>query len=472
MPLIIFLASCISSLIFALSFPPFNFWYFAFFGLVPLIFLSSKYNKLSFFIGFIAGLSFYIFLLNWLFAVSGFFYILLCVYLAIYWGIFFYLSSLYNFNPFVCASMWFFIEILIENLLTGFPWLSFSLSQSTNHYIWKLPQIIGSKGISFFLILSNFTIFCLFQKKFKVFLISFFVFIISFTLLFFYNPEIKQKGKLKVMIIQPGIKTEKIKESETIINILWEMTTKNVKKLKPDVVIWPEGSFPDDIFSRPEILKKIKLLCENYKFSLIFGTFRSNNSKYYNSALFLKNGKIEFYDKTHLVPYGEFILGGRWEFIKKIFVNYAGYTPNIERGKEIKNFNYKEIKIAPLICYENIFPEITNKMLESGSNIFVVITNDSWFGNSFGPYQHFYHNVLRALETGRYFIQCGLSGISGIISEKGEVLKIIDIDKKETLFFEVPLFFQKTIYGKYSDFPISILSLLIIGGYLCRILKK
>ncbi len=469
---LLFIGSVVSGLIFVLSFPPFNLYYIGWFGLLPAILISYKFKKLSFLIGFLSGFSFYVFLLSWLFTVSNFFYLLLCMYLSIYWGIFFYLVSKFDYNPFVAASIWFFIEILIENLLTGFPWLTFSLSQATNHYIWKLPQFIGSKGISFFLVFFNFFLLSILLKKFRVLTLSLGFLIISFLFFHFYNPEVKKNGNIKVMIVQPGLRTSEIKKIETPLKILTDITIRNVKKITPDIVIWPEGSFPDNILCEIKILKKLKFICQKYKFSLILGTFRKEKNKFYNTALFLNRGQIEFYDKTHLVPYGEFLPGGRLKLIKEIFLRYAGYFPEIERGREIKTFNYKRVKIAPLICYENIFPYITNKMVKKGGEIFVVITNDSWFGGSAGPCQHFYHNVLRCMETGRYFIQCGLSGISGIISEKGVIVDKINLNEKGVLFVDVPLFSTETFYVKHGDFSLFIFSLFITGVYLCRKLKK
>lgn len=469
---LIFLFIAVSVILFSLSFPPFNHFYFGWFSLVPVIYFSYKYKKFSFVIGFFSGVIFYIFLLNWLFTVSSFFYLLLCVYLAIYWGLFFYISGNFSFNPFVAASIWFFMEILIENLLTGFPWLSFSLSQSTCPYIWKVSQIAGAKGISFLLVFSNFFLFTLISKKLKTISLSLFFFLIIFLGLIFYKPQLKKEGNLKVMLIQPGIITEEVKNVEMPVNILLKMTEKNIKNSKVDIVIWPEGSYSSDIFSNKKILMKIKRMCRKNNVSLIMGTFRKENGKFYNTALFLNKRKIEFYDKMHLVPYGEFIPGGRWGLIKKIFTSYAGYIPEIERGKGIKIFEIKGVKISPLICYENIFSEITNNMVKKGNNVFIVITNDSWFGNSFGPYQHFYQNALRASETGRFFIQCALSGVSGITSEKGKIIKKININKKGIVFFNIPVFSGTTGYVKYGDIPLFILALIITGGYICRRSKK
>jgi len=469
---LLFVGSVVSGLIFALSFPPFNLCYIGWVGLLPAILISYKFKKLSFLIGFLSGLSFYVFLLSWLYTVSSFFYLLLCVYLSIYWGIFFYLVSKFDYNPFVAASIWFFMEILIENLLTGFPWLTFSLSQTTNHYIWKLPQFIGSKGISFSLVFFNFFLLSIFLKKFKVFTLSLCFLIISFLFVYFYNPKVKKSGSIKIMLVQPDVKTSEIKNPETPLKILTEITLKNIKKFKPDIIIWPEGSYPDNILVEKKIIKKLKYICGKYKFSLILGTFRNEKNKFYNTALFLNKRKIEFYDKTHLVPYGEFIPGGRLKLIKEIFIRYAGYSPEIERGKEIKTFNYRGVKISPLICYENIFPDITNKMVKKEGEVFVVITNDSWFGGSAGPYQHFYHNVLRCMENGRYFIQCALSGVSGIVSEKGEIVDKINLNEKGFLVFNVPLFSTTTFYVKHGDFPLFIFSLFITGVYLCRKLRK
>ncbi|MCM8832521.1 MAG: apolipoprotein N-acyltransferase, partial [Candidatus Omnitrophica bacterium] len=177
--------------------------------------------------------------------------------------------------------------------------------------------------------------------------------------------------------------------------------------------------------------------------------------------------------KIHLVPYGEFILGERFILIRKIFYKIAGYYPELKPGNNYKTFKYKNIKFSTLICYENIFTDMSYNFLKNKTDFFIVITNDSWFGNSFGPYQHFYHNIFRAIETGRYFLQTGLTGITGIISPEGKIEKILEKENKQLFFegnlnFSLPVEIYETFYSKYGIYPFFLFCLILTGLLICR----
>ena len=76
-------------------------------------------------------------------------------------------------------------------------------------------------------------------------------------------------------------------------------------------------------------------------------------------------------------------------------------------------------KIGMLICYEGVFPSITNDTVRRGAEVLVNITNDAWFGRSSAPYQHFACYVFRAVETDRYVLRAANTGISAIIDPRG-----------------------------------------------------
>ena len=93
------------------------------------------------------------------------------------------------------------------------------------------------------------------------------------------------------------------------------------------------------------------------------------------------------YDKQKLVPFGEFLPFGHFfeKFgLKKITYGYGSFST----GSNQNNFKYNNLNILPLICYEIIFPKLTQYSDEK-NNLIVNISEDAWFGNSIGPHQHF-----------------------------------------------------------------------------------
>ncbi|MCX8082157.1 MAG: apolipoprotein N-acyltransferase [bacterium] len=468
--------SLTSGILFIFAFPPFNLWQIAFFSLIPLLIASREKDSKNFLIGLIGGFTFYSISFFWLYKLAGPVYLFLALYLSIYWGLFLYLIFVLPATGriFTAGALWFFLEIIISYLLTGFPWLLAGLSQWNNSYLIKLAGIFGIYGLSFIVISGNFTIFYSFQKRhFVSWSISVIIFVTLFFSHFPQSLSTKNKGEtLKVMVVQPNIDSFH-RNPEKDIEKAKTMTIEYLKKEKVDVIVWPEGIYPDIIIQNIDIINDLKKITKKYNVGIILGTFTGNDKEIFNSALLIEGENIQIYNKTHLVPYGEFIPGGRMKVITRIFEKMAGYIPYIKQGSELVPLSFRDRKIGVLICFENIFPYITATLTENEAELFVVITNDGWSKISTGPYQHFIHNPIRAVETGRYFIQSSLTGISGIISKNGSVENILS-RSGSYLFIDgviiqnIPVVQGKTLYSSFRDIPLFVLSVLITGLSICR----
>ncbi len=470
--------SILSGVAFYFAFPPFSLWYAGFFALIPLLLSAEENSGRNFLFGMTAGFVFYSAALFWLYNVAGPIYLLLPLFLSLYWGIFLYLVFVLpeKGRIFTAASIWFLLEVIVSNLLTGFPWLILGVSQWQNFYVLKVAGLFGAYGISFLLILGNMTLFYAFRKKHIVSFVLSLALLVSIFILpenFIYERS-GSEDALKVMIVQPNVDASVEKSPYTALNTLESMTVVSLQYNKPDLVVWPEGSFPDNIEKHRDVTENLRHLTGRYNTALIMGTFTSAESGIYNSAVLIEEDRIQVYNKNHLVPYGEFIIGGNCKIIRDIFERIAGYIPTTKHGKELTVFRLKSgNRIAPLICFENIFPSIAGNFVLKGAEMFIVITNDSWFGRSGGPYQHFAHNTLRAAETGKYFVQSSTTGISGIISPDGRIVKTVRKKGEELfvdgiLFCRVPMIKNETFYTKVGDIPLFILSVVFTGVILCR----
>jgi len=462
------------------AFPPFNAGFLAFFGFIPVLISSRENDKRNFLIGAAAGFVFYSISFSWLYPLAGFLYLLLPLYLCLYWGLFLHLLFLLPAKGriFTGAFIWFFLEIIVSNMLTGLPWLLLGLSQWQNTHMLKIAGVCGIYGISFIVILGNLALFHIFRKKNAV---SFFFSLLVFVLVFVFPYErldsTMDSGRLDVMIVQPGVISKESRNPGEILNAVKNLTEKNIKIGNPSLVIWPEGSFPDILSDYPGFMKDIEVFCRKFSVSLIMGTFVNEGNELYNSAIMFGHDGLQVYRKNHLVPYGEFILGGNWRFIRDIFEKTAGYIPNIKHGDEQKMFYMNGVKIAPLICFENIFPGMTKNSSKRKAEVFVVITNDSWYGTFSGPFQHFAHNALRAAESGRYFLQASLAGISGAVSPSGKILGAVEKEGRKlfvegVVFTGIPLKKGSTFYSEHGDLALFIIAVLFTGVILCRKQKK
>ena len=472
-----FSLSVLSGVILSFAFPPFAGWQIAFFSLVPLLFSASENSWKNFPLGMTSGFFFYSITLSWLYRVAGPVYLLLALYLSVFWGVFLYLAFALpeKGRIFSAAFVWFMLEIIMSNLLTGFPWILLGFSQSGDPRILKIAGYFGVYGISFLIVLANLAIFYSFRKRYILsWLIAIAVFAAVICLPSFIQPDREQDAAtLRVMVVQPNIDSSEARSPYANLEDIEEITVQNLNGMKPDVVIWPEGIFHDDIGADEDVLNGLKALTAKYGFSLIMGTFTRADEGLYNSAVLIEGDRIRVYNKTHLVPYGEFILGGRYRIIRETFERIAGYVPLTEPGRELTVFDVKGGRIAPLICFENIFPLIACNFIGEEADVFVTITNDSWYGRSAGPYQHFAHNVLRAAETGRYFVQSAMTGISGVVSPEGIIEDTLRKDGEElfiegALFYDVPLMKGNTLYSTVRDMPLFIMALIFTGAVLCR----
>ncbi len=439
---------------------------------MPLLFLfEEKHTVRNFFTGLLAGFVFHAFLLNWIFSVAGFFYLLLAFYLAINWAIFFSLVFALPEKTIVpvSACLWYFLEILRRFVLTGFPWLPFSLSQWNNPAIAGTVSIYGSAGLSCLIVAFNISFYRFLRRRGTISIpVILIIMIVSYAVSTIFAEYRGKTNFVSVAAIQgnTGYFGQAPEESFEKYRKLTDSIRWN-----PEIVVWPESSYPSIIDWNGSVIKYLKR--KSFDFPVLVGTMSEENGNIYNSACLFNKGKIFRYHKTHLVPFGEYVPARHLSLIRKIYLRFAGGMPEIKPGSVIKTFEINDKNFSALICFENIFPEITAESARNQSEFFVVITNDSWYGNSFGPYQHFAHNIFRACETGRYVIQVSTTGLTGIVSNSGR-FNVFQKNGKE-LFVDgiMNIRMQKTndvrtIYTALGEIGISMIFLIITGVCLCR----
>ncbi len=133
------------------------------------------------------------------------------------------------------------------------------------------------------------------------------------------------------------------------------------------------------------------------------------------------------------------------------------------------------VNINGQVCYESIFPLFAPNFVQRGAEVIVVVTNDSWYGNSSGPYQHKEFAVLRAVENGRAVVRCANGGISCIINSLGVTEAETEMFTRTVLVGDVSLQTEKTFYTEHPAIIttiISVLSLWIVGLSILLLIKN
>jgi apolipoprotein N-acyltransferase len=181
----------------------------------------------------------------------------------------------------------------------------------------------------------------------------------------------------------------------------------------------------------------------------------------YNSAgVFRPDGSLEKYDKRHLLPFGEALpLGSRYRWIRKIEFGQANFEPGPKRAP----LNADGVSFTPLICFESVFPDLCSEGVREGSQLFVNITNDGWFGDTPGPYQHAQMAIARAVEFRRWLVRSANSGVSMAVAPTGEVAATIGLYEEAILTTEVTLLGGETFYARHGDGLLILLSLAFTG---------
>ena len=108
-------------------------------------------------------------------------------------------------------------------------------------------------------------------------------------------------------------------------------------------------------------------------------------------------------------------------------------------------------KIGVLICFEAIFPELTQSMVRNGAQVLINITNDAWFGRSSAPYQHLSMVVFRAVESHRAVARAANTGVSAFVDPVGRLLDETPLFEEASQSRELPLMSQRSFYTRYGD---------------------
>lgn len=445
----------ISGAIAIFAFAPYNFIPAFIISIVCLIFIidNSPSGKRASLMGFLWGVGFFIGGLHWfafalmvdwqrLFWLMPFSATILQAILALYIALFGFLCSIKFKNNFVriyfltCA--WVAIEWLRGNLLTGFPWIISGYVFSKIDGISQLASITGIYGLSFIIICLSLAIYLLIKLKNLQSLINLIITLALTLTIQLYGvnkiakQEIKNIPMPKVLVVQSGRLAHKPTRQEGINTFYThlEMTKENYQN--EDLIIWSESSHP---FLIDKEHNNFGTLFDflNPSSKVIIGsptvtTDSAHKLTYWNSLLLVgKDGRIEkHYDKMHLVPFGEYIPFHKYlPPIEIITENLTSYSAQ----NKMRNITVDKYSFRPLICYEAIFSDHPIDAAVNADYI-VNITNDNWYGDSLGPYQHFSMTKYRAIEQGVPLVRVAISGISAIFDSYGRVMNQINLSQK------------------------------------------
>ena len=528
----------ISAVLLALAFPPVSINWFVFIALIPLFSVISKRDTLRSLnaAGYLFGFIFSLLTVYWVGAftemkdpflmIAGFALLFFNPLLFIIPTTLYYLGSGITKKGYAFLMLPFFwvtSEYVYMITDVSFPWLTLGhgLARFT-HYI-QIADHIGSIGLTLVVAYINLFLYLAFinyrsdKKKFQIYSYSAAALIILPLLYGFIVLGNQQKPAeyIKTGIIQPDLDPyEKwaYDDVSKLADMHLKMSEKAVSK-NAKLIIWPETALPTYLLegSFPEVRDRMMLFTAMNNVSLLTGMPHKVNYiskedapfdakfhkvfKYYYStfnAILLFNPESYFvqnYNKMKLVPFGEKtpyadripLLGDLIKWSVGVGAWNVGKDTTLlvmtKSGNDYKGIAQNDtIRIGGLVCYESVYPDHVAVLNQLGADFFVVVTNDSWYGNTGGPYQHKEFAALRAVETRRSIVRCANGGISCVIDAYGHTLTQTKMYTKDILVADVPVMKgEKTFYTKN---PLLIarlsaaLSVLILGMFWTLKLKK
>lgn len=500
-----FFISAISGILLSLPWLYPGLGWFLFFSFVPLLTvedqLSRQNNQLSnsFFIhAFVAFLIWNVLSTWWIayVSVSGMMLIsvLNAVLMACLWWLMHVIRSRFTTRTgyFSLIVFWLCFEFLQHNWDFPWPWLTLGNGFANSVKIIQWYEFTGVLGGSLWILLVNILIFLaaknfserLFLKSIRMAGVALIVvFLPLFGSLYLYS-WYSEKGEFQnVVVLQPNINpyTEKFSglSAEDQVSKLLSLTESNLSD-STDIVLAPETAlspmWEDSALIKNRSLIAISKIMQRYpkvrfiagaitqrkfwKDEVITETARrsADDSFYYdvfNSALMIdQTSGIQISHKSILVSGVEKMPFQKYfSFLGEYVLHLGGTSGSLGAADEPVLFSGKNgMKIGPVICFESAFGEYSGKMVKRGANLLVVLTNDGWWKDSPGIWQHFGYSRLRAVETRRSIAHSANTGISGFINQRGDLLKKTVVNSEEVLHSQIRLNGEITFFVSHGDY--------------------
>ena len=370
-------------------------------------------------------------------------------------------------------------EWLRGHLFTGFPWNTFGYALTAPLPLAQIASVVGIWGLTFITILVASTPATLTDDRAETrsnwmplaLGIALLAALGGYGAMRLVRAPTRLVDGVHLRIMQPNLQQDvrfnysaKQEVMKRYIDLSGRATASQPQGLQGVThLIWPESSFPFFLTREADAFAQITNLLPP-KAILITGAVRladpdhPKESGVYNSIYVIDhNGAIPaIYDKVHLVPFGEYLP------FEKILESIGLQTITEERGGFLSGDRHRVIAVPgapnalPLICYEIVFPgEITPA--DGRPGWIVNVTNDGWFGNSTGPYQHLQQARLTAIEEGLPIARAANTGVSAVIDPLGRIINSLPLGAEGVLDAPLPRPISAPAYTRLGDAPAAIM---------------
>jgi len=456
-----------SGLISIACFPTYDLYLLAWIALVPLLLaLVGKTSKQSYALCFVAGFISSSGIYGWAWAVDGYNvldHLLMGTYLANFWGVWglgltFILNRTGLPSVVIGPPLWVVLEFCRSH--AGFLSLPFMLLGHSQYIVTSLIQIAsftGAYGISFLIVATNIALsesllavtrrrvaydgeasnWCL-----AVIRATPVIFILVLVTAFgkYSLSQDSPSESIRIAVIQANISQETKWDGRARDLILSRhiSLSREARVQLPDLIVWPETAVPGDLLHEKQLRETMVALARELKVPLLVGSSenakfskKTNYGSFYNSLFLIStDGVVEAqYKKMILVPFGEYVPLKNYIEWPEIIAPKMG---DFVAGNERTVFSIGGMQIAPLICWETIFPDHVRAFVKAGAHLIINPTNEAMFGRSAISYQYLAMSVFRAVENRVGVVRAANTGVSSFVDPFGRIMrKLSDGDGRE-----------------------------------------
>ncbi len=431
------LPSFILGALLVLAFSPFNVWILGLFIPALLFFQVQRQTpKIAFWRGFAFGVGEFGFGTSWIYVslahygngslMAFIITLLFTLILALFPAVQCWLLQRYFWRQndavrllLIYPILWVGGELIRSSIFTGFPWLLLGYTQT-------FTALAGYAKVGAVFLVSGLTVFVSGLICFGVFrrfirrVIWIVIVCVGGNALLHHSFTRPIGPPLQVALVQGNISENEKWQRDSVPNILNAYVNLSGPILNTALIVWPENAitvFPEQVMS---FIDSLDMNADHFKSAIVFGIPIDNtlNHTYFNGALAVGDAS-GMYLKQHLVPFGEYLP------LPQVF-GWLFSTFDIPMSTFSKGpmnpypMQIHGLPVRVFICYESAYPFLFRQAADS--DYIITLSDDAWFGDSLGPYQHEEMEVMRAIETGRPILRATNTGITSIIDQNGKVL--------------------------------------------------
>ncbi len=354
----------------------------------------------------------------------------------------------------LAGLVWAALEILCGTLFTGFPWMNLASAFTPWPAAIQLASIVGAYGLSgIFVVLAVSLLLCSTYRSSLALAVFMAILVAGFGLFRLQQP-LPDGPEIDIALIQGNVDQSRKWDGRFQVDTVEKyigLTRKAEQEAAPELAIWPETAMPFYLQERTRLSEVVRKFVRESSVAVLTGTpaYEMTNPQtrdyvlFNRAALVSRDGRIrEYYDKEHLVPFGEYMPFEEWLPFGKLVQAAGDFVP----GKTSAPLSVGKAALGTLICYEAIFPELAQKQVAQGATVLVNISNDAWFGRTSAPMQHLSLATLRAVEQGRWLARSTNTGISAAIDPHGRITARSGMFTEEFLNIRVKAIDEKTIF--------------------------